>query len=64
MATYRVTPLPDGTTQRYGWQVQKNGTRISKHELKRAARREAEREADPTDSVVVHRKDGTVQGSV
>jgi hypothetical protein len=59
MATYRVTPLPDGVSQRYGWQVKKNGRRISKHTKKSAAKREANRKAGPGDSVLVHRLDGT-----
>lgn len=60
MTTYRVTPLPDGTDQRYGWQVQANGTRVSKHTKKSAAKREARRRADSADSVILHRTDGTV----
>lgn len=62
MATYRVLPLPDGTSQRYGWQVQKNGRRISKHHKKSGAKRKAESKAGPRDSVILHRLDGTVQG--
>lgn len=62
MATYRVTPLPDGESQSYGWQVQKNGRRVSKHYKKTGAKRKAQREAGRNDSVVVHRKDGTVMG--
>lgn len=60
MARYDVTPLPDGTSQRYGWQVQKEGRRVSKHYKKSAAKREARRRAGPGDSVVLHRLDGTV----
>jgi hypothetical protein len=59
MATYRVTPLSDGVSQRYGWQVQKNGRRISKHTKKSAAKRKANQKASPNDSVLVHRTDGT-----
>lgn len=62
MATYRVTPLPDGTDQRYGWQVQKNGRRVSNHYKKSGAKRKAESLAGPDDSVVLHRLDGTVMG--
>lgn len=62
MATYRVTPLPDGVDQRYGWQVKKNGRRISKHTKKSAAKRKANRKAGSGDSVVTHRMDGTVMG--
>ena len=62
MATYRVTPLPDGTDLRGSWQVQKNGQRISKHLKKSAAKRRAMREAGSNDSIVVHRTDGTVMG--
>jgi len=62
MATYRITPLPDGTDQRYGWQVQKNGRRVSKHTKKSAAKRKARQKAGPNDSVVTHRLDGTVMG--
>jgi len=62
MATYRVLPLPDGVDQRYGWQVQKNGRRISKHTKKSAAKRKARQKAGMGDSVVLHRTDGTVQG--
>ena len=59
MATYRVTPLPDGTSQQYSWQVQKNGRRISKHRKKSAAKRKANQKAESNDSVLVHRMDGT-----
>lgn len=62
MATYRVMPLPDGVDQRYGWQVQKNGRRVSKHTKKSAATRKARSLAGAMDSVVKHRTDGTVQG--
>ena len=62
MATYRVVPLPDGTSQRYGWQVKKNGRRVSKHYKKSAAQRAAKRKARKDDSVIVHRLDGTVMG--
>jgi hypothetical protein len=62
MATYRVTPLPDGVSQRYGWQVKKSGRRVSKHTKKSAAKRTARQKAGPNDSVVVHRMDGTVMG--
>lgn len=60
MATYRVTPLPDGVNQRGSWQVQKNGRRVSTHLKKSAAKRRARREAGANDSVVVHRTNGTV----
>lgn len=60
MATYRVTPLPDDIDQRYGWQVKKNGQRVSTHYKKSGAKRAAKREAGADDSVVVHRTDGTV----
>jgi hypothetical protein len=59
MATYRVTPLPDGVSQRYGWQVQKNGRRVSRHTKKSAAKRAARKNAGRGDSVLVHRLDGT-----
>jgi hypothetical protein len=62
MATYRVTPLPDGVDQRGSWQVKKNGRRVSAHLKKRAAKREARRRADPDDSIVLHRTDGTQMG--
>lgn len=62
MATYRVTPLPDGTSQAYGWQVQKNGRRVSKHHKKSGAKRKANSLAGANDSVVVHRANGTVMG--
>lgn len=48
MATYRVTPLPDGTSQRYGWQVKKNGRRVSKHTKKSAANAKPARKQDQT----------------
>lgn len=60
MATYRVTPLPDGTSQRYGWQVKKNGNRISKHYKKSGAKRKARNKAGPNDEIILHRLDGTV----
>jgi len=62
MATVRVTPLPDGVDQRYGWQVQKNGRRVTKHAKKSAAKRKARSVAGPSDSVILHRTDGTVMG--
>lgn len=62
MATYRVTPLPDDIDQRYGWQVKKNGRRISTHTKKSAAKRKAKRKAGSNDSVVLHRSNGTVMG--
>jgi hypothetical protein len=62
MATYRVTPLPDDVSQRYGWQVKKNGRRVSRHTLKRAAERKARQMAGSNDSVILHRLDGTVIG--
>lgn len=63
MATYRVVPLPDGTTLRGSWQVKKDGQRISKHRLKRAAERKARSEAGPNDRVEVHGTDGRIQGT-
>lgn len=62
MATYRVIPLPDGSSQRSNWQVQKNGRTISKHVKKSAAKRKARSKAGSNDSVVMHRTDGTVMG--
>jgi len=62
MATYRVLPLPDGVSQRYGWQVQKSGRRISKHTKKSAAKRKARQEAGMNDNVILHRMDGSVMG--
>jgi len=62
MTTYRVLPLPDGVAQRYGWQVQANGRRVSKHTKKSAAKRTAREKAGAGDSVVLHRSDGTVIG--
>lgn len=62
MATYRVTPLPDDVDQRYGWQVKKNGRRVSTHYKKSGAKRAANSKAGANDSVVLHRTDGTVMG--
>jgi hypothetical protein len=62
MATYRVLPLPDGVSQRYGWQVQKNGRRISKHTKKSAAKRTARSKKSRGDSLIVHGKNGQVLG--
>jgi len=62
MATYRVTPLPDTVDQRYGWQVKKNGRRISKHTKKSAAKRKAKAKGGRDDNIVIHRTDGTVMG--
>jgi len=62
MATYRVLPLPDGTSQRYGWQVKKGRMRVSKHTKKSAAKRRAKSEAGKMDNVIIHRLDGTVMG--
>jgi len=64
MAVYRVVPDADGDTQRYGWKVLKNGRRQSNHTKKSAAKRKAKRMAGVGDSAILHRKDGTVQGSV
>lgn len=61
MAVYRVTPLPDGVDQRYGWQVKKDGRRVSTHYKKSGAKRAAQSKAGQNDSVVLHRQDGTVQ---
>jgi hypothetical protein len=63
MATYRVLPLSDGVSQRYGWQVQKDGRRVSKHHKKSGAKRKARSLAGASDSVVMHRIDGTVMSS-
>lgn len=62
MATYRVIPLADDVSQRYGWQVKKNGRRVGTHHKKSAAKREARRRAGPQDSIILHRLDGTVMG--
>jgi len=62
MATIRVTPLPDGESLRGSWQVQKNGRQVSIHRKKTAAKRAARSKADRMDSLVFHRKDGTVMG--
>lgn len=62
MATYRVTPLPDTVDQRGSWQVLKNGSRISTHVKKSAAKRTAQRKAGPDDEVLLHRTDGTQIG--
>jgi hypothetical protein len=62
MAVYRVTPLPDGVSQRSSWQIKKSGRRISTHTKKSAAKRKARSKASRGDSVVIHRKDGTVMG--
>lgn len=64
MATYRVTPLPDGTSQNYGWQVKKGNRRLSKHYKKSGAKRKAKKKAGQNDSIVLHRTDGTVQRSM
>jgi len=64
MAVYRVVPDADGDTQRYGWKVLKDGTRKSNHTKKSAAKRKAKRLAGVRDAVILHRTDGTVQGSV
>ena len=60
MATYRVLPLPDGVSQRYGWQVKKNGRRVSKHTKKSAAKRKARQMAKSNDSIVIHGMNGQV----
>lgn len=62
MAVYRVVPLPDGVSQRYGWQVKRDGQRVSEHYKQNSAIRAARNKAGPDDSVVVHRTDGTVRG--
>lgn len=63
MATYRVTPLSDGTDQRSNWQVKKNGSRVSTHVKKSAAKRTARRKAGDGDEVLLHRTDGTQMSS-
>lgn len=61
MAVYRVVPLSDGTDLRGSWQVKKNGRRVGgAHRKKSAAERKARQKAGPNDSVVIHRRDGTV----
>jgi len=62
MATYRVLPLPDNESQRYGWKVEKNGRKKSTHYKKTGAKRKAKQLAGANDSVILHRIDGTVQG--
>lgn len=65
MATYRVQPTSDANSQRYGWKVTKNGRQVGNaHTKKSAAKRKARRKRGQGDSVVLHRKDGTVQGSM
>lgn len=64
MTTYRVMPLPDGTDLRGSWQVKKGGRQISTHRKKSAAKRKAQRKAGEMDNVIVHRLNGTVQGSI
>lgn len=63
MATYRVLPLDDGVDQRSSWQVTKNGSRVSTHIKKSAAKREARRRAGPADEIIVHRTSGTIIGA-
>jgi len=62
--TLHVTPLPDSTDQRYGWQVTRNGRRLSSHYKKSGARRAADRKARSGEEIVIHRTDGTIQASV
>lgn len=64
MATYRVTPLPDGIDQRYGWQVKKAGRRVSSHYKKSGALSRAKREASSSDSIVIHNLQGQVLRSI
>lgn len=60
MATYRVTPLPDGVDQRSNWQVKKNGETVSRHTKKSAAKRVMDSKASPGDLKVVHGTNGEV----
>jgi len=61
MATIRVIPLPDGTDMRGNWQVQVGGQRVSRHLKQSAATDKAYTEADPGDTLFIHRTDGTVR---
>jgi len=62
MATYRVIPLSDGESQRYGWQVKKNGNQVSKHTKKSAAKRKARQVKKMNDSLIIHGLNGQVLG--
>jgi hypothetical protein len=55
MATLKV--LPSGGD----WRVTVNGQTVSNHRLKRRAVGRANREAQPGDTLQIHRSDGTVQ---
>lgn len=61
MTVYRVLPLPDGVSQRYGWQVKKGGKRVSKHTKKSAAKRAANQKASKGDTVEIHGVNGRTQ---
>lgn len=65
MAVYHVVPDKDGDTQRYGWRVTKVGVGTkSSHTVKSAAKRKAKRIASKGDSIVIHKANGQVQGSI
>lgn len=64
MAEVHVSPLPDGVSQRYGWQVTRSGRRVSSHYKKSGAKRAAQSAARAGDTIVVHRLNGTVQNRI
>lgn len=61
MATYRVQPLPDGTSLRGNWQLKKSGKRVSKHLKQSAAIDKAYRKASEGDTLIIHKTDGEVR---
>lgn len=54
MATYRIKPSGKR------WIVTKNGTTVSTHRKKSAAKRKANRKSDSGDRVVEHGQNGTI----
>jgi len=61
MAVYHVVPIKDG---RYDWKVTKvNVGQKSRHKTKRTAVANAKQMGNRGDSLIMHREDGTVQGS-
>ena len=63
MATYSVTPLPDGVDMRSNWQVKKSGSRIDTHTSKRAAENKARREAKQGDRIKLYGTNGQITDS-
>ena len=63
MATYSVTPLPDGVDMRSNWQVKKSGSRMSAHTSKQGAENAARRDATEGDRIKLYGTNGQITNS-